>query len=57
MSKNWKIILWALLFLLSVAGFISSIVLKRTPTILSFFITTLMTGWWLVVEIRKTKGE
>lgn len=53
MKKNWKIIYWTLLLVLSIVGFISSIVLKRTSTILSFFITTLMTGWWLFDEIRK----
>ena len=53
MKENWKILFWALLFALSVIGFISSVVLKRTPTILSFLITTLMTGWWLFVEIGK----
>ena len=52
MKKNRKILFWALLFVLSVIGFIASVVLKRTPTVLSFLITTLMTGWWLFVEIR-----
>ena len=57
MKKNWKILFWALLFALSVIGFIASIILKRTPTILSFSITMLMTGWWLFVEIRNSRNR
>lgn len=57
MKKHWKAVLWASLLALSVVGFVASIALKRTSTILSFFITILMTGWWLIVEIRKTRSR
>ena len=55
--KYWKIALWASLFVLSVLGFIASIVLKREATIISLLISMLMAGWWLIVEIRKSRNK
>lgn len=55
--KYWKIVLWASLLVLSVLGFIASIVLKKEATVISLFISTLMAGWWLIVEIRKLRNK
>ncbi|MCQ2442224.1 MAG: hypothetical protein MJ077_03705 [Oscillospiraceae bacterium] len=55
--KNWKIVFWAVLFIISLIGFVITITTGRTVAYISTFIAVLFTAWWLIVEIRKAKKK
>lgn len=55
MKKNWKIIIWAVLFVAAVIGFVLTIIKRRTIAYISTFVAMLFTAWWLFVEIKKAK--
>lgn len=57
MKKNWKIIFWAVLFVIAVIGFIATIVMEKKPAYISAPISVIFTAVFLFYEIRKNKKQ
>lgn len=53
--KNWKIVFWAVLFVLSVIALLLALTSERKINLPSAAIAVVFTGWWLIAEIRNNK--
>lgn len=57
MQKNWKIVFWAVLFVIAVIGFIATIVIGKKPAYIATAISVVFTAGWLFAEIKKSKKQ
>lgn len=57
MKENWKIIFWAVLFVIAIIGFVLTLTTGRTVAYISTFIAVIFTAYWLIAEIKKAKQK